>query len=112
MVNNASVPHTNEDKMHELISLQTFDGSWKWTTKLFVVLGVDEEKVKAVLADADNTVMATVLAVGFLEGKMPEEGGVWEMVIEKAKAWLESKTSESEYVDALTKVKKDVFGVV
>ncbi len=86
MVKTVSVPLTNEDKMQELISLQTFDGSWKWTTKLFVVLDVDEEKVKVVLAGVDKTVMATVLAVGFLEGKMPEEEGVWEMVVEKRKA--------------------------
>lgn len=98
--------------MHELISLQTFDGSWKWTAKLFVLLGVDEEKVKGVLAGLDETVMATVLAVGFLEGMMPEEGGTWEMVVEKAKGWLERKTSESRYVNAVTKVKQAVFEVV
>lgn len=98
--------------MHELISLQMFDGSWKWTEKLFVLLGVDEEKVKGVLAGVDETVMATVLAVGFLEGKMPEEGGVWEMVVEKAKDWLSRNTSESKYVNTLTKVKQAVFGVV
>ena len=111
-VNTTSIPLTNEGKMHELISLQTFDGSWKWTAKLLVMLGVDGEKVKAVLAGVDETVVATVLAVGFLEGKMPEEEGVWEMVVEKAKGWLESKTSESKYVDTLIKVKEDVFGVV
>jgi len=101
---------TNEEKMVELVSLQTFDGSWKWTVNLFSSLGVEEEKLKAVLAGLEETVMATLLAVAFLESKVPEEEGVWEMIVEKAKGWLVGKTGESSAVDGLTKVKEQVFG--
>jgi hypothetical protein len=97
---------TNEEKMLELVSLQTFDGSWKWTAKLFSLLGVEEEMLKTVLDGLEETVMATLLAVAFLESKIPEEEGVWEMIVEKAKGWLDGKTS---VVDGLAKVKKQVF---
>jgi hypothetical protein len=103
-------PLTNDGKMLELISLQTFDGSWKWTANLFSVLGVEEETVKAVLVGVEETVMATLLAVAFLECKVPEEEEVWEMIAEKAKGWLNGKTGESNCVDGLAKVKKQVFG--
>lgn len=102
---------TNENKMHELISLQAFDGSWDWSERLVAVLEIDQKWVRDMLVDFDEKVMATLLAVGFLEGKMLAEVELWEMVVEKAKAWLRRKVEEGKYVDGLAKVKKEAFGM-
>ena len=107
----ASLPQTVEEKMHELISLQMFDGSWQWVDRLCAVLHIQEDIVKATLVGLQETVMATLLAVAFLEGKMSDQEGVWEMVVQKAKGWLEGKIGESKYIDGLAKVKKDVLEV-
>jgi hypothetical protein len=107
----APLPRTNEDKLHELISLQTFDGSWKWTETLFAVLELEDKLIKATLPGLGETMMATLLAVAFLEGKMEEEEGVWEMVVEKAKGWLEGNVGKSKYIGDLAKVKKNILGV-
>lgn len=37
----------------------------------------------------DSKVWATVLAIYFLEGKMAGDKEAWDMVVEKARAWLE-----------------------
>jgi von Willebrand factor type A domain/Vault protein inter-alpha-trypsin domain len=97
------LPRTDEERMHELISLQAFDGSWGSTARLFVVLGVQDDKVKEVLGSMEETVMATLVAVAFLEGKMAAEEGVWEMIVEKAKGWLEGKIGAEKVVDGLAK---------
>jgi von Willebrand factor type A domain/Vault protein inter-alpha-trypsin domain len=107
-----ALPVTDEEKMHELISLQAFDGSWNLTDRLFNVLGIGQEKAKSLLAGLEGTVIATVLAVAFLEGIMAAEEGIWEMVVEKAKGWLDIKTGDGKNVDRLAKVKKDIFEVV
>jgi Vault protein inter-alpha-trypsin domain/von Willebrand factor type A domain len=107
----APMPNPDEEKMHELISLQTFDGSWKWAERLFEVLGLEGQKVKAALVDLEEAVMATLLAVAFLEGKMSAEEGVWEMVVEKARGWLEGRVGLRKYEVGLAKVKNDILGV-
>lgn len=96
--------------MHDLIALQSFDGSWEWSERLITVLEIDRKLVKDVLVDFEEKVMATLLAVGFLEGKMSVEVELWEMVVEKAKGWLKGKVGEQKYVDGLSKI-KEIFGV-
>lgn len=102
---------TDEERMHELISLQAFDGSWKWTDMLLGVVNVAGLKVKADLVGFDETVMATLLAVAFLEDKMSAEQGVWEMVVEKATGWLEGRIGREKYELGLGKVKTDLLGL-
>lgn len=107
----APMPKTDEEKMHELIALQSFDGSWKWGEGLFQMLEIEQKKLRAVLTGLQEEVMATLVAVAFLEGRVAAEEGVWEMVVEKAKGWLAAKVGESRYVDDLARVKKDVLGL-
>ncbi len=73
--------------------------------------GVDEEKVKVGLAGVDKTVMVTVPAVEFLEGKM-QEGGVWEMVVERErKAGYKVRLWKANTWTLRPRVEKDVVGV-
>ena len=105
-------PETDQDRMHELIALQAFDGSWKWTERLFSVVGMEEQKVKAALAGFDEAVAATMLVVAFLEGKMSDEEEVWEMVVEKAKGWLEERVGQAKYEAGLATIMKDLPGTI
>ena len=75
--------------LHELISLQTFVGAWEWNDQLFETIG------KKVTFDADTfasrQVMATALAVAYLESELAAGKDVWEMVVAKARSWMASQ---------------------
>jgi hypothetical protein len=94
----APKPQTIEDRVHVLIALQEFDGSWAWTAGLVAVCGIDEMKLEAVCKLAglgdDKKVRATVVAVAFLQTKAKAEEEVWEMVVDKAMGWLNGKVEE------------------
>jgi hypothetical protein len=95
------------DTIHELIELQNFDGSWTWSKKLFTVLGLHEEETTRTIVrmcdqhmntDAakfpngdEKTVIATLLAIGYLENKYLKSRSVWELLHAKADAWVTQK---------------------
>lgn len=83
--------------VHVLVELQSFGGNWAWTQALFDVLGCDmagtQARVLSLLqveklgAEAENAV-ATLLALGFLMNKNADSKSLWELVYEKAEAWI------------------------
>jgi hypothetical protein len=75
--------------LHDLISLQTFVGAWDWNDELFAIIG--KEVAFDAEAFASKQVMATALAVAFLESKLAASRDVWEMVVAKAKGWMVSQ---------------------
>ena len=77
--------------MHALINLQTFSGAWAWDDALFSILSIGEESVLKEELGSNAEVRATALAVAWLEKKVPQEKGVWEMVVEKAKGWMKGQ---------------------
>ena len=77
------------DPVQRLIAIQTFEGFWEFDVALLNVIGIFSNKHK-VPEDLHLRLWATILAVTFLEKKMPEQEEVWEMVATKAKGWLES----------------------
>lgn len=88
---------TTGDKARDLIELQTFEGFWEWTPELLSVLGVTEEKMADMWARVgwtDRRTFATLTVVAFFEGKLGDERDVWELVVAKARAWLEGKMEE------------------
>jgi hypothetical protein len=99
-------PRSMEDRMHALIALQEFDGSWKWESRLLTVLGMDEAKLKGICKLAgvldDGKIQATIVAVAFLQTKARAEEEVWEMIVEKAMGWLNGKVDAGQ----LKKVKE------
>ena len=74
------------DPLQKIIGLQTFDGYWSLDARLLEVVGLSAEH--QALHDMDPTVWATVLAITFLEGRMPGDREAWVMVVEKARGWL------------------------
>jgi hypothetical protein len=79
------------DPLQTLIELQTFEGYWVLDERLCKAMGVkmalavQEAKKKGV----DTKVLATALAVHFLTTKLKSEEESWELVVDKAKGWLE-----------------------
>lgn len=99
------------EKMQRLLNAQTFSGSWPATEEVIAVVShvsktdfeTEHEMVTAaqtackdsvpaaVLHIGDSGVCATALSIAWLEKAMTDEKDVWEMVVEKAKGWLEGK---------------------
>ncbi|QDS71000.1 hypothetical protein FKW77_007754 [Venturia effusa] len=81
------------EPLHSLISLQNFEGYWILDTQFCHVIGLDLDKVKAAVAKltVDEKWLATALAVRFFLEKLSKEKDTWELVVEKAKAWLEAQ---------------------
>ena len=101
--------------MHQLIGLQSFDGSWKDSDKLFQLLGLQgkEKQIEATfdgvasLQDSDRyVIIMTVCAIAWLEKEAKEEEGVWEMVVDKARGWVVSKLGEKVAEEQIEKVSK------
>jgi hypothetical protein len=82
-------PAGKKSPLHDLISLQTFVGAWEWNDELFAIIG--KEVAFDAEAFASKQVMATALAVAFLESKLAASRDVWEMVVAKAREWMVSQ---------------------
>ncbi|KAK0102766.1 hypothetical protein ONS95_006363 [Cadophora gregata] len=83
-----TVPISIADKVLALIEMQDFEGFWAVDSDkhAFQIIGVKETKAPD---GVDANVWLTVLVVKFLQEKCAEEEGTWEMVVEKANAWLD-----------------------
>ena len=99
--------------LQRLIARQSFEGSWEAIDKLpFDEMKLDRDA--ASLANAQLTepnseqLLATAIVVLFLEKKMQGEEDTWELVVEKARAWLESEVAE----DVLARVWQLAEGIV
>ncbi|KAJ4372984.1 hypothetical protein N0V83_003275 [Neocucurbitaria cava] len=90
-----TTPQTPESLLHHLISLQTFEGSWTYTTSLLSSLQstsfitLDNTLLQDELSSGLNpVVLATAIVVVVFEEKLGEFRGSWELVVEKAREWL------------------------
>ena len=99
--------------LQRLIARQSFEGSWEAIDKL----PFDEMKLDRDAASLANDqlneqnseqLLATAVVVLFLEKKMRDEEETWELVVEKARAWLGSEVAE----DVLARVWQLAEGVV
>ncbi|KAI4685983.1 uncharacterized protein J4E88_003820 [Alternaria novae-zelandiae] len=99
--------------LQRLIARQSFQGSWGAIDKL----PLDEMKLDRDAASLSNAqlneqnseqLLATAIVVLFLEKKMQDEEDTWELVVEKARAWLGSQVAE----EVLARVWQLAEGVV
>jgi hypothetical protein len=83
-------------KLDVLIELQTFEGFWEWNAALFAVISVSEKQAEQVEIQIGygKQAVATALAVVFFERKLKSEKDAWELVVEKARGWLEGNIGE------------------
>lgn len=90
-------PQTPQEVMHALISHQDFSGAFRFDQQVLIWLGVSvadfqhkqEACGTASQRDDASTVLLTALAVVYFERKLAEFGDEWELVVEKARSWLE-----------------------
>ena len=109
------------EKMQHLIGLQTFSGSWVMNEELLAVIshaaqtdmhsetsviGMVKKSCSLsldgdVLNRMDSEDYATALVITWLEVVTSDEEDVWQMVVAKAKGWLEGQVGGSEVVEKL-----------
>ncbi|KAK2783094.1 hypothetical protein FQN52_000435 [Onygenales sp. PD_12] len=95
-------PELPENKVRALISLQSFEGSWKWNDALFGIMELSALGVERKLDWASvlgmgtgvnskdtkqRSIVATLLVVAYLQEKWAGEKETWELVAEKAMGW-------------------------
>ncbi|KAF4902454.1 von Willebrand factor A domain-containing protein 5A [Colletotrichum fructicola] len=92
----AQVDEDAADKFSVLVEMQDFSGFWAWSARLLKVLDVTEQQVNDALASfqASQNVVATSVVVAFLRKKLAHESESWEMMEEKAVAWLEEEIGD------------------
>ena len=78
----------SDDPLDQIISLQNFQGFWELEQALLDACGI---KKRASATDSSQRIAATILAIKFLERKMAGEKDTWELIVEKAKGWLDSE---------------------
>lgn len=79
---------SDSEKLHALIELQNFEGSWTFSDRLADITGVGKDEFARPEA---GTAWVTVLVIAFLEFRMREERDVWELVVAKARFWLDTQ---------------------
>ncbi|KAF1939498.1 von Willebrand domain-containing protein [Clathrospora elynae] len=92
----ATTPKSEEEVLHYLIGLQTFEGCWEWSNALNVALTsvytLDQAQLmRQVDSGVDTKLFATALVVMVFEEKLAKWKGSWELVVEKARVWLEGE---------------------
>jgi hypothetical protein len=96
-LNTNATPH---DRATALIALQTFEGYFTLSEALAQVLNVPFSVIEMKLSEQSQTtggieketiekLWATLLAVGFFERALKGEREMWELVVEKARLWIE-----------------------
>ncbi|KXH26257.1 vault protein inter-alpha-trypsin [Colletotrichum simmondsii] len=87
------------DPFSAIVSLQNFNGSWDSSKEIFNIIGTTLEVVKNALRSLgidDEGVLSTSAVVAYLRKVLPEERDSWEMLEEKAVAWLEGELGEEK----------------
>ena len=103
----APIPRSDEDRAHALIELQLFNGAWTRSKRLFQILQMDEKIVEQRIGTDDRAL--TALAVIFFDWRLKAHEESWELVVEKAKGWLEEQ-GVVEGGELWTRVFEDVHG--
>jgi hypothetical protein len=91
-------------KLDMLVSLQGFSGAWKWEKKVVGLLGLKEGVAVPGGLGGQSDVLATAMVVVFLEEGLGELRDEWEMLMDKARGWLEGEMSGKtveEYCEAV-----------
>ncbi|KAF9208863.1 hypothetical protein BGZ49_007296 [Haplosporangium sp. Z 27] len=107
-------PPLNETKLRILIDLQTFEGFWECDQSLLDCVDVTSAHSEKLVKDNDgwdHTIVATALAVIFLEKKLVDYKDTWELIVEKAKSWLEEQLGNDAIVLVLQEAEKLVLQV-
>ena len=89
-----------------LMDLQTFEGFWEWQESLFSWIEMDPKLATEVVKKHgwDFRIAATAFVIVFFKEKQAKEKDTWELVVEKAKGWMEEQIGVHEVAVVLRKV--------
>ncbi|RMD44562.1 hypothetical protein DV735_g593, partial [Chaetothyriales sp. CBS 134920] len=74
------------DLIYKTLPIRKFDGRWTPTAQLWTLVGVTASGAKF----EAFAQLATAVAIAWLEVVMAREADTWEMVVDKARAWLDA----------------------
>lgn len=92
--------------VHNLIGLQRFAGLWEWSDELLAEIQMKGRGLEFDGAFGSKNVMATALAVAYLETKLAASKDVWEMVVAKARVWMRTRVSRDEVEGLVAKARE------
>ncbi|GIZ42885.1 hypothetical protein CKM354_000613300 [Cercospora kikuchii] len=93
--------------LHDLIDEQTFSGSWKNSDELLDLIGIENgDKALQAFGTVDRDVAMTALVVAYFETVLKDKKDVWEMIVQKARAWLAGSLAGKESADELVEKAK------
>jgi hypothetical protein len=103
-------PLSPEDLVHYLIELQTFAGAWEYLPSLMTTLAcslfLDEAMLlQEVDATTEKKLFTTALVVVLLEEKLAQWKGSWELVVEKARGWLDEEAGKDNVEKVFVKAR-------
>jgi hypothetical protein len=98
--------------LQRLIAKQSFDGSWDFESLPWGSIHVEKNAADSVIDDTIShhseldrnivsAIVATALVVEFLEIKMVEEEETWDLVVEKARGWLEAALDDDKILNEI-----------
>ena len=85
-------PEPNFDSLTNLINLQMANGSFKFGQAFQALIGKTEVEIieRCAMENEDQTTWLTALAIVLLEMKFPNDNEIWELVVKKAKKYIQS----------------------
>lgn len=101
-VNNDSIgesfpPAVQETPLEIMVRLQHFAGFWTWNNELFGAIGVNQEHLVTNGINVSPDCWATIAVLAFMRRKLAIEKDVWDLMEEKALAWLYTQLSSDEH---------------
>ena len=94
-------PEPNSDSLTNLINLQMANGSFKFGQAFQALIRKTEVEIieRCATENEDQTTWLTVLAIVLLEMKFPNDNEIWELVVKKAKKYIQSNgKSQVDYI--------------
>lgn len=89
----SSAPRDEHDRLLKLVTLQSYDGSFNLDNYLCNLLGIKLNDVKDFLSSLPKSdsaaISGTALVIAFLEVKMSAFREEWELIVQKARKWLQ-----------------------
>ncbi|VDI60850.1 Hypothetical predicted protein, partial [Mytilus galloprovincialis] len=95
---------TTEDTLVQIVSLQNFDGSWSPTADLSKILQTKENHLKV---KYKRDIWCTALVITYVEKTHYARQQEWELIINKAKTWIQSQDTEGKSENELLQEARD-----
>ncbi|TIC99680.1 von Willebrand factor A domain-containing protein 5A [Colletotrichum higginsianum] len=99
------------DRFEAIVSAQHSSGFWTYSDGLMSLLGVSDRDLRSAVVDAvgnrfSPVLMSTVAVVAFLRKNLAHERDSWEMMEEKAMAWLNAELGDKtgDVMDAVKRL--------